>query len=215
MFCWFLLYSKVNQPYIYIYPLFFGFPSRLSHTQFGVEFPVLYITFSLVTCFIHSINSIWASQGARRRKWQPTPVSLSGKSHEQRSLVGYSPWGRKKLGTTDWLTQLGAASGKEPACQCRRCKRRGFDPWVRKISWRRAWQPASVFLLGESHGQRAWLATVNRVAKSRTQLSDFTHTHTHQIVYICQSQSPSSSQPQYLFVDCWMKLSTGTWNFFF
>ena len=39
-----------------------------------------------------------------RRKWQPTPVSLSGKSHGQRSLVGYSPWGRKKSGTTEQLT---------------------------------------------------------------------------------------------------------------
>ena len=27
-----------------------------------------------------------------RRKWQPTPVLLPGKSHGQRSLVGYSPW---------------------------------------------------------------------------------------------------------------------------
>ena len=30
-----------------------------------------------------------------RRKWQPTPVFLPGESHEQRSLVGYSTWGRK------------------------------------------------------------------------------------------------------------------------
>ena len=34
------------------------------------------------------------------RKWQPTPVSLSGKSHGQRSLAGYSPWGRKVSDTT-------------------------------------------------------------------------------------------------------------------
>ena len=34
-----------------------------------------------------------------RRKWQPTPVFLSGKSHGQRSLVGYSPWGHKELDT--------------------------------------------------------------------------------------------------------------------
>ena len=47
------------------------------------------------------------------------------------------------------------ASGKEHTCQCRRYKRRGFNPWVRKISWRRAWQPTPVFLLGESHGQRS------------------------------------------------------------
>ena len=31
-----------------------------------------------------------------RRKWQPTPVFLPGESHGQRSLVGYSPWGRKE-----------------------------------------------------------------------------------------------------------------------
>ena len=32
-----------------------------------------------------------------RRKWQPTPVYLPGKSHGQRSLEGYSPWGRKSI----------------------------------------------------------------------------------------------------------------------
>jgi len=31
----------------------------------------------------------------------------------------------------------------------------GFDPWVRKIPWRRAWQPVPVFLPGESHGQKS------------------------------------------------------------
>ena len=48
----------------------------------------------------------------------------------------------------------GGASGKEPACQCRRCKRCGFYPWVGKIPWRRAWQPTSIFLPGKFHGQR-------------------------------------------------------------
>ena len=47
------------------------------------------------------------------------------------------------------------AGGKEPACQCRRHKRRGFDPWAGKIPWRRARQPLPVFLPGESHGQRS------------------------------------------------------------
>ena len=32
-----------------------------------------------------------------RRKWQPTPVFLPGKSQGQRSLVGYSPWGHKRV----------------------------------------------------------------------------------------------------------------------
>ena len=34
------------------------------------------------------------------------------------------------------------------------CRRPGFDPWVRKIRWRREWQPTPVFLPGESHGRR-------------------------------------------------------------
>ena len=36
--------------------------------------------------------------------------------------------------------------------QGRRC---GFNPWVRKIPWRRKWQPAPVFFPGEFHGQRS------------------------------------------------------------
>ena len=41
---------------------------------------------------------------------------------------------------------------KESTCQCGRCR---FNPWIRKIPWRRAWQPTPVFLSGESHGQRS------------------------------------------------------------
>ena len=42
-------------------------------------------------------------------------------------------------------------SGKESACQCRRCMRCGFDPWV----WKRIWYLPPVFLPGKSHGQRS------------------------------------------------------------
>ena len=45
------------------------------------------------------------------------------------------------LGLPRWL------SGKESACQ--------FDPWVRKIPWRRTWQPTPIFSPGESHTQRS------------------------------------------------------------
>ena len=48
----------------------------------------------------------------------------------------------------------GGTSGKEPTCQHTRHQRCGFNPWVRNLSWRRAWQPSPVFLPGESHGQR-------------------------------------------------------------
>ena len=36
-----------------------------------------------------------------RRKWQPTPVFLPGKSHGQRGMVDYSPWGCKESDVTD------------------------------------------------------------------------------------------------------------------
>ena len=38
-----------------------------------------------------------------RRKWQPTPMFLPGKPHEQRSLVGHSPWGLKESDMIEWL----------------------------------------------------------------------------------------------------------------
>ena len=44
---------------------------------------------------------------------------------------------------------------KEPACQCKGPKRYEFDPWVRKIPWRRIWQPTPGLLPGESHGQKS------------------------------------------------------------
>ena len=46
-----------------------------------------------------------------RRKWQPTPVFLPGKSHKQRSLAGYSPWGRKG---TEWAPGVGVISVFSP-----------------------------------------------------------------------------------------------------
>ena len=50
------------------------------------------------------------------------------------------------IGLPWWL------SSKQSACQCRRHK---FDPWVRKIPWRRKWQPMPIFLPGKIHGQRS------------------------------------------------------------
>ena len=45
----------------------------------------------------------WVGKIPWRRKWQPTPVFLPGESLAQRSLAGYSPWGRKESDMTEWL----------------------------------------------------------------------------------------------------------------
>ena len=56
------------------------------------------------------------------------------------------PTSKKERGLLWWL------SSKESTCQYRRCR---FDPWVRKILYRREWQPIPVFLPRKSHGQRS------------------------------------------------------------
>ena len=61
---------------------------------------------------------------------------------------------------------------KESACQCGRCRRVRFDPWVRKIPWRRKWQPTPVFLLEYPMDKGVSWATVHGVTKNRTRLSD-------------------------------------------
>ena len=58
----------------------------------------------------------------------------------------------------------------ETACQCRRHRRLGFNPWVGKIPWRRKRPPTPVFLPGESHGQRSLKLQFIRW-KSRTRLT--------------------------------------------
>ena len=69
----------------------------------------------------------------------PPPCTVGG------NVNWYSYYG-EQYGLPWWL------SGKESACQCRRCR---FNPWVRKIPWRRKWQPIPGSLPGKSHGQRS------------------------------------------------------------
>ena len=82
------------------------------------------------------------------RQWQPTPVLLLGKSHGQRSLVGFSPWGREELDTTERLhfhfslSCTGEGNGSPLQCSC----------------------------LENPRDSRAWWAAVYGVAQSRTQL---------------------------------------------
>ena len=55
-----------------------------------------------ISCCTHDKNMVKAPI-IRLAKWQATPVLLPGKSHGQRSLVSYSPWGHKELNMTERL----------------------------------------------------------------------------------------------------------------
>ena len=53
----------------------------------------------------------------------------------------------------------------------------GFDPWVRKIPWRRTWQPSQVFLPGESHGQGSLVGYIPRGHKELDMTERLTDIH--------------------------------------
>ena len=53
----------------------------------------------------------WVGKIPWRRKWQPIPVFLPEKSHGQRSLAGYSPWGRKESDMTKHTTMTQKTQG--------------------------------------------------------------------------------------------------------
>ena len=55
----------------------------------------------------------WIGDISWRREWQTTPVFLPGKSHGQRSLEGYSPWGPKESDMTEWLNNRTTVCGNQ------------------------------------------------------------------------------------------------------
>ena len=71
------------------------------------------------------------------------------------------------------------ASGREPACQCRRGKSPGFHPWIGVIPWRGHGNPLQYSCLENPMDRGAWRATVHEVTKSRTWWSNLACTHTH------------------------------------
>ena len=89
-------------------------------------------------------------------------------------------------------------SGKEPACQCRRHNRHGFDPWVGRIPWRRKWHPLQYSFLGNPKDRGAWQATVHGVAES-----DMTgHAHARRVgtvvAYFMQEENGGISRLRHL-----------------
>ena len=75
----------------------------------GFSSPTKGISIFLVTQMVKNppAMQMWVlslgEEDPRRGNWQPTPVFLPGKSHGQRSLAGYRPWGCKESDTTEWL----------------------------------------------------------------------------------------------------------------
>ena len=103
------------------------------------------------------------SGGLQSIGFQRVGHDLVTKQRQQQQTSFYPTKGT--LGLPKWL------SGQESTCQCRRC---GFNLWVEKVTWRRAWQPTPVFLPGKSHGQRNLADYSPWGHKNQTWLSDQT-----------------------------------------
>ena len=106
--------------------------------------------------------------------------------HSQCRGPGFDPWsgnqipyGTTKTSAAKQVTKYRWLSGKESACRSKRC---GFDPWVRKIPWRRKWKPTPVLLHGKFNGQRSLAGYSPRGHKesdTTVKLNTHTHTYTH------------------------------------
>ena len=77
---------------------------------------------------------------------------LNSKCLNSSELILYKPYHCAKMVISDlFIGPIFCVYGRM-YITCKRPKRCGFDPWVRNILWRRAWQLTPVFLPGESHG---------------------------------------------------------------
>ena len=101
------------------------------------------------------ISCTTATKLVRYNYWAHVPYSLCSAIREALTQQQRPNAAEKKTSIKNLGGFPGGASGKESACQYKWHKRRGFNPWVGKIPWRRAWLPTPVFLPGESHGQRS------------------------------------------------------------
>ena len=92
-------------------------------------------------------------EGKQAKRKDPVQIRFLLKDYTRgQAMVSQGPRDERGWAVRD---SPGGSDGKESACQCRRHRRCGFNPWVGKIPRRRKRQPTPVSLLGEFHGQRS------------------------------------------------------------
>ena len=124
------------------------------------------------------------------RKWQPTPLFLSGESQGRGSLVGCPLWGRTESDMMKWLSSSISIiawwiSGKEFACNAGGTREAGSIPGSERSPGVGNGNSLQYYWLENSRYRGAWWAIVYGVAKSQTRLS----THVRVYIYIYMSIS--------------------------
>ena len=103
--------------------------------------------------------NIWEKRKNRKLTWRKSSKEPYRNISLFKALSPFTIY--PELGLPWWLSS-------KSACQCRRPE---FNPWVRKITWRRKCNPLQYSCLGNSMDQRAWWATVHGVTKNWIWLS--------------------------------------------
>ena len=109
----------------------------MGNKSFGVLVSIEVLVSNMASTLVEGNEISKISKIPWRRKWQPTPVVLPGKSHGQRSLVGYSSWGLRVR--HDLVTKQqhngGLTSEATRVCYCKRyapmlSPRKQFSSWI-------------------------------------------------------------------------------------
>ena len=94
-------------------------------------------------------SSSTTTNSSKTEHWSTLDKGHTKEGFSQVTTIGHLSQYTDIMGLPRWC------SSKECTCQCRKCGRRQFGPWVWKIPWRKTWQPTPVFSPGEFHGQRS------------------------------------------------------------
>ena len=105
----------------------------------------------------------------RAKRGSSVMLGLKGKCYFSLGLID-------RKGLPRWL------SGKESTCQCRRCRKLVSDPWVRKIPWRKKWQPTPVFLPEKLQRSLVGYSPWGRKEYVSTHTHTDIHTHMHNLI---------------------------------
>ena len=77
--------------------------------------------------------------------------------------------------------------------QCRKHRRRGYNPWVGMIPWSKEWQPTPVFFPGEIHGQKSLVGSSPKGCKE-SDMTKWTPPNTHKDIHTHKHKLPKKSK---------------------
>ena len=139
-------------------------PSRSVALHIGctLESPGKFLNSSCLDCTLDSLNQFLKGFLG---KFKSTPKAETTALDQEFSNSVNLEYGFSGSGIGITTGTQGFPGGSVAKNPLRQCRRREFNPGIRKICWKRKWQPTPVFLPGKFQGERSWRATVHGDAR--------------------------------------------------